>query len=206
MTAVVEQPLSAAGDGIRKKRWTREEVAILERHGVFDGEHWELIEGELISRMGKTWRHTAALVALRMAMRRIFDEAQVITEPAIYVHPQDTPSNEPEPDLIIARASAFSLARNPGPPDILLLVEVSDTTLRHDRTTKARLYARAGIADYWVMDVSSRRLFIHRSPAGDRYENVVEYTEDESVSPLAAPGHAILISDLFGPALPLDAE
>jgi Uma2 family endonuclease len=206
MTVVVEQPLHALDDGVRRKRWTREEIAFLDRKGLLKGEHWELIEGELLNKMGKKWRHTAALLALANAMRRVFGDQRVITEPGIDVHPEDNPTSEPEPDLVVTTVSAFHLRHNPRPPDMSLLVEVSDSTLRYDRTTKARLYARAGIQEYWVMDAVGRRLFVHRGPSADRYNCVVEYTEDETISPLAAPSQPILISDLFGPALPPDAE
>ena len=206
MTVVVDQPIAKVEDGVRKKRWTRDEVAFLESTALFEGQHWELVDGELINRMGKNWRHTSTLLALAIAMRRVFGEVGVVSKPGINVHPQDNPTSEPEPDLIITKVSAYLMRHSPVPQDICLLVEVSDTTLRHDRTVKARLYARAGIADYWVMDVIGRRLFVHRTPVGDTYQNVVEYTEDESVSTLAAPDRPILISDLFGPALPPDAE
>lgn len=206
MTVVLDQPVAKLEDGVRRKRWTRDEMAVLEREGLLQKEHWELIEGELLNKMGKNWRHTAALLALANAMRRVFGDLRVVTEPGINVHPQDNPTSEPEPDLVVTEVSAFEMKQNPQPSDLRLLVEVSDTTLRYDRTTKASLYARAGIAEYWVMDVIGRRLFVHRSPAGDRYEHVVEYTEDESVSSLAAPDQPIPISTLLGPPLPPDAD
>jgi Uma2 family endonuclease len=76
---------------------------------------------------------------------------------------------------------------NPHPSDISLLVEISDTTLTYDLTIKASLYARAGIVEYWVLDVAGRRLLCHRTPVSGSYQSVTVYNEHESVAPLAAP-------------------
>ena len=72
--------------------------------------------------------------------------------------------------------------------------------LRHhdyDTTTKAGLYARAGIADYWVFDVARRRIIVHRSPVDGTYQSLTVYDEHEAAIPLAAPDSALLCSDLF---------
>lgn len=206
MTVVVEQPIANVEEGVRKKRWTREEVSFLESTALFEGQHWELVDGDLINKMGKKRRHTASLLTAVTVLRKVFGTLAVEQEANIDIRQEDNRTSEPEPDIVVTTRDVYAFAANPQPDDIRLLVEVSDPTLRHDRTVKARLYARAGIAEYWVMDVVNRHLFVHRSPAGDTYQNVVQYTEDESVSTLAAPDHAILISGLFGPALPPDAE
>jgi Uma2 family endonuclease len=85
----------------------------------------------------------------------------------------------------------------PQPEELSLIVEVSDTTLRFDLRTKAAVYARAGIADYWVADMNGRRLIVHRQPVQGRYASVVFYDVDESVAPLAAPEHAVAVGSLF---------
>src|SRR5947209_7069527 len=94
-----------------------------------------------------------------------FGERFVHPESPIDVAPEDNPTNEPEPDLIVLNRdlSNFSSA-NPRPQDLHLVVEVSDTTLNFDLTIKTALYARAGIVEYWVLDVSGRRLIVHRDP------------------------------------------
>ena len=74
----------------------------------------------------------------------------------------------------------------PQPADLLLVVEVSDSSLDFDLVTKARLYARAAIQDYWVMDVANSRIIVHRDPMGGAYRSVVAYSVDEFVAPLAA--------------------
>ena len=82
-------------------------------------------------------------------------------------------------------------------PNTPLVVEVSDTSLHFDLTRKAALYARASIAEYWVLDVAGHRLFVHREPEAGQYNSVVEYSQHESVTPLAAPESPFLVSSVF---------
>src|SRR5205085_8284824 len=85
----------------------------------------------------------------------------------------------------------------PKPQDVALLVEIADTTLRFDLTTKADLYARAGIEDYWVLDLNGRRMIVHRSPQSGKYRSVTAYSENEHVVPLAPPSTQVLVSDVL---------
>jgi len=82
--------------------------------------------------------------------------------------------------------------------DVLLVVEVSDRTLEFDRTVKAGLYARAGLEEYWIVDVRGRRVLVHREAADGRWQSIVAYGEGESVSPLAAPEAELAVTRLFG--------
>ena len=77
------------------------------------------------------------------------------------------------------------------------MVEVADTTLKFDLTVKAALYARAGIGEYWVLDLNGRRLIVHREPARGVYLSVVAYSESERVAPLESPQHELRIADIL---------
>ena len=78
------------------------------------------------------------------------------------------------------------------------MVEVSTPrTYAFDRSTKARLYARAGIVDYWVLHLEGRRMIVHRDPEGDAYTSIYAYSEEEELTALAAPLHAIRISEFL---------
>ncbi len=115
-----------------------------------------------------------------------------------YTFRHNNPANEPEPDIIVlTRPSWEFLNANPQPSDLHLLVEISDATLGFDLTTKAALYARARIAEYWVLDLAARRLAVHRDPRADRYAAIAAYSETESVAPLAAPHGAFRVADAF---------
>jgi Uma2 family endonuclease len=86
---------------------------------------------------------------------------------------------------------------NPRPEDLRLVVEISDSTVAFDMTTKAALYARAGIVEYWVLDIPARRIIVHRDPREGRYQSVTAYSEQERVSPLAAPEQEFSVKDAF---------
>jgi Uma2 family endonuclease len=175
--------------GPRRKLWTRAECEELDAAGVFEHQHLELVEGELIDKMGKNGPHTASLAAIAVWLRRIFGDLFVLTEAPIDVAPEDNPTSEPEPDVIVLKRDfwAFTAGNNPRSEDLHLVVEVSDTTLSWDLSTKAALYARAGISEYWVLDVVARRLIVHRHPAEGIYKNILVQGRDEPIAPLAAP-------------------
>jgi Uma2 family endonuclease len=182
-----------------RKRWTREQCVPLEAAGLFQQERLELVNGELISRMGKNRRHVNAAMLMLEWLQEIFGKRFVNAEAPIDVSPADNPSSEPEPDLIVLNReySNFTSA-NPQPQDLLLVVEISDTSLAFDLTVKSALYARAAITEYWVLDIPGRRLITHRQPEFGKYTNVIAYAENESVAPLAAP------TALFHPAQALN--
>ena len=179
------------------KLWTREECEGLERAGMLDVERYELIEGELILKMGKKSPHMRTVWLLVQWLGSTFGERFVAQEPAISVHPEDTPTSEPEPDAIVLNRSFPELESLARPDELRLVAEVSGGTLSFDMTVKARLYARAGIAEYWVVDLKGRRVIVHRRPEGGRYLDVVAYSADEIVETLGAPGVAIRVADLF---------
>ncbi len=181
-----------------RKLWTRSEYDELSSSGLLNGQRMELIEGELIDKMGKKRPHVNSLTLLHGWLVKVFGVRLVNPEAPIDVAPEDNPTNEPEPDIIVLKRdlSHFTSA-NPSPQDLQLVVEVADSTLGFDLTTKAALYARAGIVEYWVLDVAGRRMIVHRDPQKGRYASVTAYGNEESVAPLAAPESRFPIRDAF---------
>ena len=169
----------------------------MESTGVFVGTRYELIEGELIDKMGKKYPHVFGTFAVARALRVIFGEDFILTEAPINVAAADNSRNEPEPDITVLRRPLPALGGNPGPTDILLLVEVADSSLGQDLSTKAKLYARAGIPEYWVLDLENRRLYVHRDPAADAYQTLFETGENGEAEPQSRPGHRIAIEALL---------
>src|SRR5712692_11296645 len=197
-TVVTETPYRPVPMEPRRKRWTRAECSAVEASGAWDQQRLELVEGELISKMGKKRPHTYVLTFVREALALIFGGRCVDTEASIDGAPEDTPTSEPEPDLIVlAKPSSEFRTGNPQPADLRLVVEISDSTLGFDLTVKARLYARAGIVEYWVVDVAARSLVVHRDPLNGLYQSVTVYNDQESVSPLASPGREFRVGDAF---------
>jgi Uma2 family endonuclease len=190
--------MSAAVTDPPRKRWTRAECVALEASGLWDRERLELVHGDLISKMGKKRPHVNAVVAVQAWLVRTFGEQFVNPEAPIDVAPEDNPTNEPEPELVVlARPSRQYQDANPRSSDLRLVIEISDSTLGFDLTTKAELYARAGILEYWVVDVAARRLIVHRDPREGLYRLVTAYGEKESVTPLASSGSEFLVGDAF---------
>jgi Uma2 family endonuclease len=197
-SALIEVPAAPSPSNPPRKRWTRQECASLDASGLLDQQHLELVEGELIDKMGKNRPHVNGLAVIHAWLLRVFGERFVNQEAPIDVSPEDNPSNEPEPDVIVLNRDFWNFrSANPGPQDLHLVVEVADTTLNFDLSTKAGLYARAGIVEYWVLDVPGRRVIVHRQPQAGRYTAILIYSEQESVAPLAAPQAMFPVSTAF---------
>ncbi len=140
------------------------------------------------------------IIAIRLcvdAMRATFGEGYVVQSqsPITGVN-----NSEPEPDVTVIEGS--SREADPKPKRPLVTIEVSDATLRFDRRTKAKLYAKAGIADYWILNLTSRCLEVHRQPDpadphGARYTQVTTLQPGDTISPLARPEASIKVEDLL---------
>jgi Uma2 family endonuclease len=168
-------------------KFTRELCDRMREAGLLEPGKYELIEGELITFMGMNRPHGFAVQALNVELSRTFGTDRMMIQMPIDLSPEDRATSEPQPDLAVLRRSFRELPMTtPGTADLLLVVEVSDTTLVFDRYTKGRLYARARIPEYWVLDLNARKLIVHREPSGDAYSSVAAYAADESVSPLGA--------------------
>ena len=124
----------------------------------------------------------------------------MLSQATIDVAPEDNLTSEPEPDVFVLNQSVAAFTDGyPGPSDLVLVAEVADTTLAFDLSTKAALYARAGIGEYWVVDVAGRSLTTHRDPRAGVYQSVVRYAADESVSPAGRPESPVLVATLLPP-------
>jgi Uma2 family endonuclease len=106
--------------------------------------------------------------------------------------------SEPEPDLAVVPTREEDAARR-HPSSALLVIEISDSSVRHDLKVKARIYAKAGIPEYWVVDVQQRRIVVLRDPetAAGAYRTELTVSGDSSVTPIAPPGPVVHVADLF---------
>jgi Uma2 family endonuclease len=178
-----------------RKRWTVDELYKLAE--IFPGERYELIEGDLICKMGQKPAHAYVIMVLTAVLTAAFPGRVRIQAPIRLPDP-DGQYSEPEPDAVVASGSAGDFAdRHPGAQDIALLMEVSDSSIHMDREIKYRLYARAGIAEYWIIDIPNRRTIVCREPAGDEYKSVTIRDADEEVTSPNTPGLTIFLKDLL---------
>jgi Uma2 family endonuclease len=111
------------------------------------------------------------------------------------VREDDRVTNRPEPDVLVLREPTDQV---PTGQDALLVVEVSDSSQADDLGFKVDLYARAGVDEYWVLDLSRRRLVAFRTLQNGAYTQRDEFAEGETVAPLCAPGNPMRVADLIG--------
>ena len=176
----------------RRRRFTVDEVLAMQRSGVFEDERkFELLEGELILMQSKLNPHELYKNNLVRAFYRLLPEnVSPWVEPTLYL----PPSNAPDPDIMLfPRGRSIEELR---PAEVYLVVELADSSLRIDLGLKARIYARYGIREYWVVDVQGRRIVVHRGPAGEIWNEVRVIGAAESIAPLAFPDVAIRLGDL----------
>lgn len=183
-----------------RKRWTRGELQAIEASGILNEQYLELVDGELINKMGKNRPHIIVATLVHAWLLGVFGAEFVNQEAPIDVRPEDNPTNEPTPDLIVLRRSSIDLiSSNPTPSDLQLVIEISDSSVGFDLLRKAALYARADILEYLVFDVTERRVIVHRNPQAGKYQFVAAYAADENIAPLAAPEAFLRVQDAFPP-------
>jgi Uma2 family endonuclease len=108
--------------------------------------------------------------------------------------------SEPEPDLAIVRGTVLDYAeRHPCPSDVELVVEVADSTLKQDCEIKDKLYAQAGIAEYWVLDLKNRQLHVFRNPTPTGYTSHLILTEPNKITPLFFPSLTLSLAAILPP-------
>jgi Uma2 family endonuclease len=181
------------------RRFTREEYHQMADMGFFQGQRVELIGGEIVEMAAQKDQHAFSVRLTAHALRPIFEPANTVMQQAPLRLPD---SSEPEPDVAVAPGNVRQVSTHP--VTALLIVEVADTTLAFDRGNKASLYARAGIADYWIVNLVDRRVEILRNPAPDpaakfgwSYAAPTTHPPGESITPLAAPAASIPVADLL---------
>jgi Uma2 family endonuclease len=156
----------------------------------------ELIDGEIVEMAAIGPRHAACVARLTYVFGEgLRGRAIVWVQNPLHLGEY----NEPEPDLVLARYRAdFYASAHPGPEDALLVVEVADSSLLYDRTTKLPLYAQAGVPESWLVDLVHRRVHVHRDPARDGYRTVLTASGEDRLGPLALPDLVLTAAEILG--------
>lgn len=183
------------------RRWSRHEYEQLIEHGVVDeDEPVELLDGLLLVKEPQHSRHRTAVILVAKALERAFGDGWFVqTQSPIILDDR----SEPEPDVCVVRGAPRDYAaRHPTSP--ALIVEVAESGLRLARGRKAIVYARAGIADYWIVNLVDDVLEVFREPARPgparrRWGYAAARTIDrgDAITPRAAPDASIPVSDLL---------
>ena len=171
---------------IERKLFTIDDLDRMEEAGILlPEERVELINGELIVVRPPGPRHGAAVDGANEAFVRLAgDKAIVRVQGCVILHQMAAPL--PDIALLVSRSDRYA-SKNPGPEDILLIVEVSDSTLDYDSTVKRQLYAITGVREYWIADLRNNRLMVYSEPKGDVYGTVKELHRGDSVAPALLP-------------------
>ena len=156
----------------------------------------ELIDGEIVEKMPPTNPHTACIAALHLLLvRRCGERALVRSSGAVKIPRWSAP----EPDLVLLRwRDDFYRNVDTAAADVFLAVDVAHTSLRYDRTVKMRLYAEAGIREYWVVDLDGDAVDVYRLPSPAGYRVVRRITRDQLVAPEAFPDVVLSLPDFLG--------
>ena len=182
------------------RQWTVKEYQKLGEMGFFHPEERvELISGNIIRMSAKGTAHTSATRRTATLLRAILENlAAVYTQDPIALDD----NSEPEPDIAVVRIDPLDYAtHHPTPSEVYLIIEVADSSLAYDREIKAKIYARSGIVDYWVLNVNERQLHVFREPADDGYQSEVILGEFSRISPLQFPAFNIAIGEMLPPII-----
>ncbi len=198
-SAVTPPPMRAVSAPPRKKtKWSVEEFHRVRATGIWDGLRTYLIRGEIWEQGEMNPPHAVLVGLVQDALRAIFGPGHTVRAQV----PVVLGNSSPFPDIAVVKGQQRDFLKA-HPTTAELIVEVADSSLFEDTTTKAEVYATGGIADYWVLDVENRRLLVFRDPAplpegGMAYRTSLTFKEDESVAPLAQPSAVILVGNLLG--------
>ncbi|HET7344082.1 MAG TPA: Uma2 family endonuclease [Methylomirabilota bacterium] len=182
---------------VARRLFTRGEYHRMAEVGILkETDRVELIRGEIVQMSPQGFRHRAFIDNLtHLLATRIGDRAIVSIQMPVALS-EDT---EPEPDVqILRRGEVPYKNREVTAADALLVVEVAETSLAYDRSTKLRLYAAAGVPEYWIVDCAAEGVEVHRAPEADGYREVTRITgATATVAMQAFPDVALALHEIF---------
>lgn len=181
------------------KRWiSAEEYEHMGEAGIFGMDaRLELIEGEIYEKSPIGSPHTACVAFLSMFITQLFGNKLIVwTQNPIRLND----FSEPQPDVAVIRwRDDFYRHAHPQPADVLLLIEVADTTAHTDRTVKIPLYAKAGIGEAWLVDIASGLIEVYADPSADgAYQTVNRFKRGDAARSRALTDLTVSVADVLG--------
>lgn len=180
-----------------RKRFTVDDYYRMAEAGILKPtDRVELIEGEIVEMSPVGDRHAMAVNRATMVFARgLGDKVVVSVQNAVRINRY----NEPQPDVVLIRPrEGFYGDRHPRPEDVVLMIEVSDTTLKFDQNVKLPIYAQNGIREVWIFDLRKDVIHVYREPAGRSYAVCEIKLKSDSISPQAFPEFSISAAELLG--------
>ena len=159
-------------------------------------ERVELLEGRIFILPPKTPPHASTVMVMTRLFHQRLGGAAIVS---VHNPVRFDRYSEPEPDvsLLETREDLYA-SRHPGPDDVLLLVEVADTTGESERSVKIPLYARAGIPEVWLVNLPDELIEVYRNPADGGYAEITSISRGETLTPLLLPGAGLSVADVLG--------
>ena len=182
---------------LTRRRFTVHEYYQMAEAGILtEDDRVELIEGEIVEMSAIGSRHAGCVARVNELFVVTFrDAAQVHCQNPIRL----SEHTEPVPDLaLLRRRPDFYTTGHPGPDDVLLVVEVADTSLQYDRAVKLPLYAGSGIPEAWLLDLNQDAILVSRDPSPSGYHSSWTVRRGERLSPIAFPDRKLAVADLLG--------
>ncbi|MGI9054504.1 MAG: Uma2 family endonuclease [Pyrinomonadaceae bacterium] len=182
---------------LMRKKFRTDEVYQMMEMGILPEESgWELIDGEIIERMTIGSRHASIVRRLEKYLERNFgDFVMVSGQNPIHIDEH----NEPEPDIALLKPREdFYAEKHPAPDDVLLVIEVSDSTLEYDRETKKTLFAEAGIGEFWLVNLKQNTIETYSNPANGTYYQMRIFERGELVQTKYITGVSLEVNKIFG--------
>ena len=177
-----------------RRRFTVEEYHKMGEAGIFgEGDRVELVDGEVIEMNPIGWRHARCVDRLTMRLARAAGDRYIV---GVQRPISLTEHGEPQPDLVIYEESPPG--RQPGPGEVLVLIEVSDSTLSYDKDVKLPRYARAGIPEVWIVDLQGGAVERYNDPREDGYRRTERARRNEELVSETLPGLSIPVNDALG--------
>ena len=181
-----------------RRRFSVHEYHRMGETGILaEDERIELLAGDIVVREPIGTQHAGTVNRLNhLWTSRLGRRAVVQVQNPIELAREDS---EPQPDLTLLRPrDDFYSTAHPTASDILLAIEVADTSLRLDRRVKIPLYARAGIRETWLVDLTTSRIEIYREPTVEGYRDVQIFLRGQSITPVAFSDLTVAVDDLLG--------
>ena len=179
-------------------RVTADEYMKMAEAGIFvEGERVELMDGVIIEMSPIGNPHEARTSGSNRLLAPLFIEERAVLR--VQGHVRLDEGDRPEPDLVLLRwRDDLYEHRSPGPADILLIIEVSDSTLSYDRGYKLARYAESAIPEVWIENIRARHIEAHRNPVNGEYAETRIYRPGETISPQAFPDLELPVSAIMG--------
>jgi Uma2 family endonuclease len=179
---------------VPRRLFTVDEYYAMAKHGILrPDERVELLDGEIVPMNPIGSPHAWCVTDLTEVFAPLIGQIRLRIQNPLRLDGHA----EPEPDVTIVRPET-PRNRHPGPDETLLVIEVADSSLRKDRGRKRRMYARAGIFEYWIVDLNAGRIEVYRDPLRSRYRSVRLLRPGDTVSPIFAPDLVVDVSMVLG--------